>query len=153
MEDAMSTMIIQESTRFARRTSPAPTPAEVEAMLQAVNVQLIQHDLAPEPTLSPEVCWTIAALAVGGAAGCLGAGLLIGGWLSALAGTRDGRGRRRRFRGDALAGVGRRFVHRQKASYCLPSGRGRPAVRLVGDSPCRDRPARLKQLTHVRDGL
>jgi hypothetical protein len=87
MEDAMSTMIIQESTRFARRTSPAPTPAEVEAMLQAVNVQLIQHDLAPEPTLSPEVCWTIAALAVGGAAGCLGAGLLIGGWLSALAGT------------------------------------------------------------------
>lgn len=83
----MSTMMIQQSTRFARRTTPPPTPAEVDAMLQAVNIQLIQHDLAPDPALSPEIWWTIAALAAGGASGCLGAVLLIGGWLSALAGT------------------------------------------------------------------
>jgi hypothetical protein len=87
MEDAMSSTIIQEPMRFGRQASPLPTPAEVDAMLQAVNVQLIQHDLSPEPALSPEVWWTIAALAAGGAAGCFGAGLLIGGWLSALAGT------------------------------------------------------------------
>jgi hypothetical protein len=87
MEDAMSSTIIHEPMPLARSTSPLPTPEEVDAMLQAVNVQLIQHDLAPEPTPSPEVFWTIAAIAVGGTAGCLGAGMLIGGWLSVLAGT------------------------------------------------------------------
>jgi hypothetical protein len=87
MEEAMSTTTVREPMRFARQTPSLPTPEEVDAMLQAVNVQLIQHEIAPEPAISPEVCWTIAALTVGGATGCLGAGLLIGGWLSALAGT------------------------------------------------------------------
>jgi len=83
----MSATTVREAMRFARPTPSLPTAEEVDAMLQAVNVQLIQHEIAPEAAISPEVCWTIAALTVGGATGCLGAALLIGGWLSALAGT------------------------------------------------------------------
>ena len=81
----MSPTIVRETLRHVR-TAPPPTTAEVDAMLQAVTVRSIQQELAPEPTLSPEAGWTIAALAVGAAAGCLGAGFLIGGWLAALAG-------------------------------------------------------------------
>ena len=83
----MSTSTARESLRPIRSAASLPSPSEVDAMLQAVNVQLIQHEIAPEPALSPEAAWTLAALAAGAAAGTLGGGLLIGGWLAALAGS------------------------------------------------------------------
>jgi len=62
-----------------------PTAAEIDAMLNAVNAQTVQQDLAPEAKVSPELGWTVAALAAGATAGCLGAWLLAGGWLAPLA--------------------------------------------------------------------
>lgn len=86
-ETAMSSTTTREAMRFPRQAPALPTAAEVEAMLQAVNVQSIQHNLAPEPAISPEAGWTVASVVVGAIVGCLGAILLIGGWLSALAGS------------------------------------------------------------------
>jgi hypothetical protein len=82
----MSSMTAREATRFPRQGRASPSPSEVEAMLHAVNVKTIQHDLAPEPVVSPEVGWTIASVVMAAIVGGFGAGLLIGGWLSALAG-------------------------------------------------------------------
>jgi hypothetical protein len=89
MEEAAMTSTTCES-RPGRSAMTLPSPAEVDAMLQAVNVRLIQHDLAPEPLISPEAGWTIAAVAAGAVAGSLGLGLLIGGWTAALAGALAG---------------------------------------------------------------
>jgi hypothetical protein len=75
-----------DSKRFSRPANAIPSPAEIDAMLRGVNAQLIQSDLAPEPLMTAEAAWTIAAVAAGGAVGCLSAGLLIGGWLASLAG-------------------------------------------------------------------
>jgi len=86
-EAAMTTSTAREPLRAIRSAASLPSPAEVDAMLQAVNVQLIQNETAPEPGLSPEAAWTLASLAAGAGAGCLGGGLIIGGWLAALAGS------------------------------------------------------------------
>jgi len=75
-----------DTKRFSRPANAIPTPAEIDAMLRGVNAQLIQSDLAPEPVVTAEAAWTIAAVAAGAAVGCLSAGLLIGGWLASLAG-------------------------------------------------------------------
>lgn len=76
---------VQESMFGFSRIKNPPTTSEIDAMLNAVNVQWIQHDLAPETSVSPEAAWTVAAVTAGGAAGCLGAALFIGGWLAAFA--------------------------------------------------------------------
>jgi hypothetical protein len=82
---AMPQTAVQDSMFGLSRIKSPPSTSEIDAMLNEVNVQWIQHDLAPETSLTPEAAWTIAAVTAGGAAGCLGTAILIGSWLASLA--------------------------------------------------------------------